>query len=387
MLSVFPSDVLFNEILKHAILSITTGFFWLGFVLLALRFFKIENAAVKYALYVLVLLKSFTALLRDQPVLAKSKGLISLMVQIPNGASNVVPDLWDMGNKYAKTDSFFAIGPGAAVLLGVLIFFGWRFLAFIRFQKLILTAPEVQRDNYPELFAILDKLVAKAKVSYPKVICVDSGDTPFTVGLKRPIIAFSPPLLDMLNGDEIEAILAHEIAHIVRKDHLLHWPIVIMRDILFFNPLTYVVFRRIGLEREKACDDFSAGMCDPLTLAKSLIRVVEINKEVRDVQPLSSFAPQSFAEQRRQPQSVPNKAPVVVTDKEIKLMKSFAPQSFLGKRRQSSFSLRIDALLVPKTFAPLAGCRRISFWAGFIFFAIFEVHVGILMHGSRVLLF
>jgi bla regulator protein blaR1 len=112
------------------------------------------------------------------------------------------------------------------------------------------------------------------------------------------VIALSLNLLDSLDPEEIEAVLAHEIAHIARKDYLYHWPVVIVRDILFFNPIAPFVYGRLSFERERACDDLGSRMSKPIALAKGLVKVAEIQRAEPAVGPVRAFAPQGLLSAR-----------------------------------------------------------------------------------------
>ncbi|MDP1808767.1 MAG: M56 family metallopeptidase [Actinomycetota bacterium] len=349
MLSLFPSDALLDEIIRRVITSAFTGALWLLLALAIMRLFRVKNPAVKHVFYTLVLAKGFFALVREQPYFVQTPARIILTLQFPNPGAPL-PDFLDVGTSFFRGSSSIAFGPGIVVLAATVIFLLWRFLGLMRFYNIVSHASELDRRTNETLYEILDRLVEWAQVASPKVILVNSNSTPFTVGLKRPIISLSPSLLKQLDQEEIEAVLAHEVAHIARRDYLYHWPLVLMRDVLFFNPLTYVIYQRLSFERERACDDFSLKLCGPLTLAKSLVKVAEIRE--------------------RQP--------------ELGLIRSLAPLSFLSKR-QSYFSRRVTELIEPKPYVPLSWPRRALFWlSAFVFFYL-EIHISVLIYGTRVI--
>jgi len=350
VLSVFASDVLLDEIIRRGFFSAFTGALWLLFAIAILRLFKVKNPAVKHVFYALALLKGFVALVREQPLFTQSRGAISVFLQFPNPGA-ILQDLPEVGTRFFRGSSSIAFGPGVVVLASTVIFLLWRFLAFMRFQRLIQAAPEIDRRDNTVFFAILDRVVEKARVVYPKVISINSNNAPFTVGLKRPVIAFSPALINQLGEEEVAAVLAHEVAHIARRDYLYHWPIVAMRDVLFFSPLTYIIYRRLSFERERACDDFSAKLCNPLMLAKSLVRVAEINE----------------------------------AGPAVGLVRAFAPQSFLSRTGESYFSLRVMKLIDSKPSAPLARQGRALFLLGAGIFVYVEIHVAAFINGSRII--
>lgn len=340
MLSVLQTDILLNEIMRRVIFSAFTSALWLLIALAVLWLLRVRNPAVRHVFYVLALAKGFVSLVREQPPVVQNRGPVIIGLQFPN--PSILPDMpSEIGASFFRTTSTIAFGPGVVVLAATVTFLLWRFLAFLRFQRTISNAAEIDRhQTNTTFFATLDRLVEQAHVAYPKIILVNSSDAPFTVGFKRPVIAFSPVLLKELTADEFEAVLAHEVAHIARRDHLYHWPILLMRDVLFFGPLTHDIYRRLSFERERACDDFSSKVCGPLALAKSLVRVAEIK----------------------------------AASPAVSLVKSFAPQSFLSKR-ESHFSRRVTELIEPKPYVPLSWPRRIFLWFGAFLFLYAEIHV------------
>jgi WD40 repeat protein len=81
---------------------------------------------------------------------------------------------------------------------------------------------------------------------------------PTVVGIVRPAIFLPVSLASGLSLDAIEAILAHELAHIRRSDHLLQLVQRLIEAVFFFHPAIWYLSGRIHAERENACDDLAA---------------------------------------------------------------------------------------------------------------------------------
>ena len=73
-------------------------------------------------------------------------------------------------------------------------------------------------------------------------------------GIRRPCIVLPA---DSANWslERVEAVLQHEFAHIKRNDNMLHLLAVVVSALFWFNPLVWIVMRRLNYEREVACDD------------------------------------------------------------------------------------------------------------------------------------
>ena len=94
---------------------------------------------------------------------------------------------------------------------------------------------------------------------------------PFTARLFRPVIWLPLTLLKQLPVAQLEALLAHELAHIRRLDWLWNGIQCVVESLLFFHPGVWWLSRRIRQEREHACDDLAVAACgDAIALAEAL---------------------------------------------------------------------------------------------------------------------
>ena len=95
--------------------------------------------------------------------------------------------------------------------------------------------------------------------------------TPCAARVLRPVIWLPVSLLARLPVDQLEALLAHELAHIARKDWLWNGLQCVLEALLFFHPAAWWLGRRIRQEREHACDDLAVAACgDAIALAEAL---------------------------------------------------------------------------------------------------------------------
>ncbi len=94
---------------------------------------------------------------------------------------------------------------------------------------------------------------------------------PFTARLFRPVIWLPLSLITQLPREQVEALLAHELAHIARMDWLWNGLQCLVESLLFFHPAAWWLGRRIRTEREHACDDRAVAACgDAIALAEAL---------------------------------------------------------------------------------------------------------------------
>jgi beta-lactamase regulating signal transducer with metallopeptidase domain len=79
-------------------------------------------------------------------------------------------------------------------------------------------------------------------------------DAPITFGWLTPIVLLPIAICNQLTTKEMETILIHEIAHIIRKDYIVNIIISLNQTILFFNPFSILLNKEMSLQREIACD-------------------------------------------------------------------------------------------------------------------------------------
>ena len=124
----------------------------------------------------------------------------------------------------------------------------------------------------PEWLARFEALRAALGVSREVAVrLADRVASPFTAHVLRPMIWLPLTLLTQLPREQIEALLAHELAHIRRLDWCWNAMQCAIEAFLFHHPGMWWLSRRIREEREHACDDLAVSVCgDPIVLAEAL---------------------------------------------------------------------------------------------------------------------
>jgi uncharacterized protein (TIGR03435 family) len=99
-------------------------------------------------------------------------------------------------------------------------------------------------------------------------------DTPTALGWLRPVVLLPIAALTNLTPGQIEAILAHELAHIRRHDYLVNLLQTVAETLLFYQPAVWWVSARIRAEREHCCDDVAVELCgDALSYVAALAEI------------------------------------------------------------------------------------------------------------------
>ena len=103
---------------------------------------------------------------------------------------------------------------------------------------------------------------------------------PVVVGALKPVLLLPAATLSGLSPQQIEAVLAHELAHIRRHDYLVNLLQSIVETVLFYHPGVWWVSHTIRVEREHCCDDLAVAACgDPLLYARALTTIETLRHE------------------------------------------------------------------------------------------------------------
>jgi beta-lactamase regulating signal transducer with metallopeptidase domain len=101
-------------------------------------------------------------------------------------------------------------------------------------------------------------------------------EVPTVIGWIKPVILLPASVLTGLSPQQLEAILAHELAHIRRQDYIVNLLQTLVETLLFYHPAVWWLSRRIRVERENCCDDIAVSLCgDPYSYARALADLEE----------------------------------------------------------------------------------------------------------------
>lgn len=124
----------------------------------------------------------------------------------------------------------------------------------------------------PPLQAAVSRMAARFGVTRNvRVRVVDNLASPLTAGWWRPVVLVPAALVTGMPHELLEALLAHEMAHVKRLDYLVNLGQNVVEILLFYHPAVWWISGRIRVEREQIADDLAARSTgEPRTLAKAL---------------------------------------------------------------------------------------------------------------------
>ncbi|WP_306397820.1 M56 family metallopeptidase [Telluria beijingensis] len=124
----------------------------------------------------------------------------------------------------------------------------------------------------PAWQARVDRLATQFGLARPiRLRIVDRLASPVTAGWWRPVVLVPASLVTSMPPHLLEALLAHELAHIQRHDYLVNLLQNVIESLLFYHPAVWWISRRIRVEREQIADSIAARQLgEPRRLALAL---------------------------------------------------------------------------------------------------------------------
>jgi len=230
------------------------------------------------------------ALIYGHPVLpeiAVLRPAISVLTEGSRGAAQPLLLLRDSSGRVvipyalvASTGPWLLLGAAAASSFMLLR----RLLGAIAVRRLISRCVSVTEAGHPAVAtATSDIAFACGLRECPEVLVLPGGMTgAFATGGRPGRILLGADLLERLDERELEATIAHELAHLKACDTRVLATAGFLRDLSAWNPLAHIAYRRLALDRELEADRRAAAITGrPLAVASSLLKMCELIHERR----------------------------------------------------------------------------------------------------------
>jgi beta-lactamase regulating signal transducer with metallopeptidase domain/5-hydroxyisourate hydrolase-like protein (transthyretin family) len=163
------------------------------------------------------------------------------------------------------------------VLSSLRIVVGWRLT-----RQLLQTASDAVPDSVKEAFASMkERMSLTAPV---KLLVSERIDGPAAIGWLKPVVLLPLTAITGLDPAQLQAVLAHELAHIRRHDFFVNVLQLCVESVLFYHPAAWWLSRRIRTEREHVCDDMAVAACgDPEVYVKALVELERSRSNVPEM--------------------------------------------------------------------------------------------------------
>ena len=155
-----------------------------------------------------------------------------------------------------------------------------RFLrSWLALRRVRSGATPITEDRTSAAFArLLERMGLRRPVA---LLSTAEAVVPMVVGCLRPAVILPAALLANLPAWQVEAILAHELAHVRRHDFLVNLLQNVVETIFFYHPAVWWVSGQLRREREHCCDDAAAATCgNTMDYARALTALEEMRGHV-----------------------------------------------------------------------------------------------------------
>lgn len=181
------------------------------------------------------------------------------------------------GKAASITEKIEIAGPYLALgwIVGVLVLSIWHLGGWAQLRRLrrVMVKP-VEEHVTKTLKRLADSLAVTRTIEIVESALVT---VPTVIGAFKPVVLLPASALTGLTAQQLEMILAHELAHIKRGDFLVNLIQTAIDILLFYHPAAWYVSRRIRDERENCCDDIAVQVTgDSLKYARALATLEEI---------------------------------------------------------------------------------------------------------------
>lgn len=165
-------------------------------------------------------------------------------------------------------------------LAGVALLATRLIISWVRVQQMA----REQAKSAAAIWTVAIKRLSRALGLRRAVRLLESAavDVPTVIGWLRPVILLPGSTLTGLSPEQIEMLLAHELAHIRRNDFFINLLQAVVETLMFYHPAVWWISYRVRVERENCCDDLAVGVCgNAVQYARALTRLEELRAEVR----------------------------------------------------------------------------------------------------------
>jgi len=255
-------------------------------VLAILAIFRVKSPATRLAFLFLPLIKPFVVIMDSISSASDLQDKIfGVGIRMPDPL-DTISSPWAEYSSFTYNSSTFGIAVTVIIFAIAVVIVG-RWVQLFLFLNSFKKEERLSKSEYPQVYETLDRLVEKFDVKRPELVLSKNFlFVPFSVGSITPIIILSAELLQNFTQEQLEIMLAHELAHIERRDNFTGWASLICRDIMFYNPLAYKVYGKIEEEKELVCDRIAHEKTGISTkaIANTLLDIALFRKNIDGIQ-------------------------------------------------------------------------------------------------------
>jgi beta-lactamase regulating signal transducer with metallopeptidase domain len=209
-------------------------------------------------------------------------------MQLSNVADPIAPPA-ATGSIAPTESSGFRGLPGDAAALRVVLLSLWLSGVIVLSLRLLggwliarRLAARAIRPVTPEIQSLARRVAGRLALDRAVRIVESSAvSVPAMIGWMKPVILLPAAALSGLPPGQLEALIAHELAHVRRHDYLVNLLQTAVETLLFYHPAVWWTSRQVRTEREHCCDDLAVGVCDRVAYVTALANLAAFSARPR----------------------------------------------------------------------------------------------------------
>ena len=234
-------------------------------LLLSLRFSRRESASRRYHCTVLHLEGAIAAVVLSLIVSHVSVALTPALVPADNVRVSWLPGLHDQSQEFLPAVAWTWLG-GIAIAQALLA------VRFIRLRRFIRSTTPAA----PAVVEMVEEMSFDIGLRSPPQVCCADIRSPMVAGRRSAFLVVPRAFGEMHPPAEMRALLAHELAHILRRDYSSNILQLFATSLLWWHPGAWLIYVRIRHERECASDEHAVRLTgSAASLANALFRLAD----------------------------------------------------------------------------------------------------------------
>lgn len=156
---------------------------------------------------------------------------------------------------------------------GAVAWFAIAIVRMIRFQRLLVHAQPAPRELEDRAWVLARRM---GLADCPEIALVPGLVPPLLwMVIGRPKIYLPAGLLGSLDATELDTLLAHELAHVRRRDHWVRWLEFVVQGVYWWNPLVPLARRQVQAHEEECCDALVVDVLPARSYASAIVQTLD----------------------------------------------------------------------------------------------------------------